>query len=113
MATGLQIQMNELPAAMNTHSIAVAPKGGSHFYGTVGVGGNSPEHPCDCLLIWWETQKGYCDPKEWPRLREAQLTVIMADSDYTAPAHLLPVVAGGTCDQIISCNGTNPFHQMI
>ena len=53
---------------------------------TVGASSSSLEPLYDCFPIWQEIPRDHCDPKEWPRLRQAQLTGILVGLDYTAPA---------------------------
>ena len=112
MAADLHAWVNELLAAVNAHSTAAALKRGVCVSRSVGAGGSNPGPPHDHFPIWWETLQGHCSPKEWPRLRHAQVTGTAAGSECIAPAPP-PVVAGGIFYQIVPlCEGTNPPHQI-
>ena len=77
--------MNKL-AALKAHNKAADLKGGAYLGESAGAGSSNPKPLSDCSHSRWDTLHGCCDPKEWPRHSQEDLTGIMVGTDYTASA---------------------------
>ena len=53
----------------SAHSTAEALRVGTCLGVTAETDDVSPELPCDCLSIWWESPQGHVVHVEWLRLR--------------------------------------------
>ena len=114
MAAGLQLEANQPTPTMKAHNTTAVPKEAVCLSGSLEPDSSNLKPLCDCSPSFQETPQDQCNPMEWPRLGQEQLTGILVSADYMAAAPSSTVTASESSNQTLSlCRGTNPHHKAV